>query len=137
MPTEESLAVVRRYWQELWNEKRGQIIELIAAEPVKFHFPAGQAHKPPNLTKWFETALVAFPDVHFTIGVEVAQGDLVATQWSYVATNTGPFLGRPATGKRVTDTGIDIFRVENGRIAEMWVTQDSFGLMQQLGVIAA
>ncbi len=135
MSTETNKAVVRRYWQELWNSKRGDIIDDIAVDPVKFHFPGGQAHQPPSLHKWFETALVAFSDVHFTIHVELAEGDLVAVHWSYVATNTGPFLGRPATGRRVTDEGTDIFRVEQGKIVEMWVNQDSLGLMQQLGVV--
>jgi predicted ester cyclase len=46
-------------------------------------------------------------------------------------------LGRPATGKRVIDKGIDIFRLENGKIVEMWVAQDSLGLLQQLGVLPA
>jgi predicted ester cyclase len=128
-------AVVRRYWQELWNQKRGDVIDQIAREPVTFHFPGGQAHQPPNLTTWFETALIAFPDVHFTVHLELAERDLVAVHWSYEATNTGPFLGRDATGRRVTDTGTNIFRIEDGRIVEMWVVQDSLGLLQQLGVV--
>jgi predicted ester cyclase len=135
MTIEANKAVVRRYWHELWNAKRGEIIHEIAAEPVLFHFPGGQAHQPPNLTKWFETALVAFPNVTFTIHQELAERDLVAVHWSYVATNTGPFLGRPATGKQVTDTGTNIFRIKDGKIVEMWVVQDSLGLLQQLGVI--
>jgi predicted ester cyclase len=132
---EANKAVVRRYWNELWNQKRGDIIDEIAVDPVTFHFPEGQAHQPPTLHKWFETALVAFPDVHFQIDIEMAERDLVATRWSYVATNTGPFLGRAATSKRVVDKGIDIFRLENGKIAEMWVAQDSLGLLQQLDVL--
>jgi len=137
MSIEANKAVVRRYWNELWNDKRGEIIAEIVAEPVAFHFPPGQAHQPPTLTKWFETALVAFPDVHFTLHFDIAEGDLVATHWSYIATNTGPFLGRPATGKKVTDTGTDVFRIKNSKIVEMWVVQDSLGLMQQLGVVPA
>jgi predicted ester cyclase len=137
MSIEANKAVVRRYWYELWNEKRGEIIPEIAQEPVAFHFPGGQAHQPPNLTTWFDTALVAFPDVYFSVDIEMAEGDLVASRWSYVATNTGEFLGRPATGKRVVDKGIDIFRIENGKIVEMWVAQDSLGLLQQLGVLPA
>jgi predicted ester cyclase len=137
MSVEANKAVVRRYWNELWNDKRGEIIGEIAAEPVTFHFPGGQAHQPATLTKWFDTAQVAFPDVHFTLHLELAEGDLVATHWSYIATNTGLFLGRPPTGKQVTDTGTDIFRIKDGKIVEMWVVQDSLGLMQQLGVLPA
>src|SRR4051794_3013939 len=129
---EANKAVVRRYWFELWNEKK-DIIDQIAVEPVIFHFPQGQAHQPPSLRKWFETALTAFPNVQFTLDQEIAEGHLVVSRWRYVATNTGGFLGRPATGRRVTDDGIDIFRIEEGKIVEMWIVQDSLGLLQQLG----
>lgn len=137
MSLEENKALVRRYWYELWNEKKGHIIDEIASNDLVFHFPEGQAHQPPTLKKWFETALIAFPDVHMTLHDEIAEGDKVVSRWSYVATNTGMFLGRLATHQRVTDFGIDIFRVEKGKIVEMWVAQDSLGLLHQLGAIAA
>ncbi|TDB64029.1 ester cyclase [Arundinibacter roseus] len=132
---EKNKEVVRRYWFELWNEKKGEVLDEIALDPVTFHFPGGQAHQPPTLHKWFETALIAFPDVHFQLHEELAEGDKVVSRWSYVATNTGEFLGRPATQLKVTDQGIDIFRLEDGKIVEMWVAQDSLGLLQQLGVL--
>ncbi len=135
MSIDANKAVVGRYFHELWNEKRGDVLPEIAREPVTFNFPSGQAHRPPDLTTWYETAQVAFPDVHFELNLQIAEGDLVAVHWSYVATNTGPFLGRPATGKTVTDTGVTIFRIEGGLIEEMWMVQDSLGLMRQLGVI--
>lgn len=134
---EKNKAIVRRYWYELWNEKKGHVIDEIAASDLVLNFPQGQAHQPPTLHKWFETALIAFPDVHFTLHDVIAEGDKVVCRWSYVATNTGEFLGRPATGKQVTDQGIDIFRIQNGKIVEMWVAQDSLGLLQQLGVLPA
>ncbi len=134
---ENNKAVVRRYWFELWNEKKGEVLDEIAIENVTFHFPGGQAHQPPTLKKWFETSRIAFPDVQFQLHDELAEGDKVVSRWSYVATNTGEFLGRPATGLKVTDLGIDIFRLEEGKIVEMWVAQDSLGLLQQLGVLPA
>ncbi|MCF2501803.1 ester cyclase [Dyadobacter sp. CY107] len=133
--TEANKAIVRRYWFDFWNEKNINVLNEIAVEDVTFHFPPGQAHQPPTLKKWFETALVAFPDVHFTLHDELAEGDKVVSRWSYEATNTGNFLGRETTSIRVRDQGIDIFRIENGKIVEMWVAQDSLGLLQQLKVI--
>ena len=53
MSNEANKAVVRRYWNELWNQKRGEVIAEIAVEPVILHFAPGQAHQPPSLTKWF------------------------------------------------------------------------------------
>lgn len=136
MSVEQNKAIVRRYWYDLWNEKRGNVIDEIASDALVLHFPKGQAHQPPSLKKWFETALIAFPNVHFTLHDEIAEGDKVVSRWSYVATNTGEFLGRPATHRQVTDQGIDIFRIENGKIVEMWVAQDSLGLLHELGVLA-
>ena len=136
MSVEGNKAIVRRYWYDLWNDKKGEVMGEIASDALVLHFPKGQAHQPPSLRKWFETALVAFPNVHFTLHDEIAEGDKVVSRWSYVATNTGEFLGRPATQRQVTDQGIDIFRIENGKIVEMWVAQDSLGLLHELGVLA-
>lgn len=135
MTLEENKAIVRRYWFDFWNEKNVAVLDEIAVEDVVFHFPPGQAHQPPTLRKWFETALIAFPNVFFTLHDELAEGDKVVSRWSYEATNTGNFLGRETTSIRVQDQGIDIFRIENGKIVEMWVAQDSLGLLQQLKVI--
>jgi predicted ester cyclase len=44
-------------------------------------------------------------------------------------------MGIPATGKQVTLSGIDILRIENGKIAERWAEYDNLGLLQQLGVV--
>jgi predicted ester cyclase len=132
---EANKSLVRRYWFDLWNDKNGDVLDEIAVDDVILHFPPGQAHQPPTLKKWFETALIAFPDVHFTLHDEIAEGDKVVSRWSYEATNTGVFLGRDTTSLRVFDMGIDIFRIEDGKIVEMWVAQDSLGLLQQLKVL--
>lgn len=127
--------VVKRYWLEFWNEKKGDILEDITSSDLQLHFPPGQAHQPPSLKRWFETAQSAFPDVHFTMHDLIAEGDRVVCRWSYVATNTGDFLGHKATNLKVTDQGINMFRIENGKIAELWMSGDSLGLLHQLGVI--
>lgn len=128
-------SIVTRYYIDFWSEKNESVMHEIISEEVKIHFPPGQAHQPPTFKKWFDTALIAFPDVHFTIHDLIAEGDKVVCRWSYVAVNTGPFLGREATQLKVTDQGNNIFRIENGKIAEMWMAGDSLGLLHQLGVL--
>jgi predicted ester cyclase len=135
MSIEANKAVVTRYWIDLWNKKDEKVIDEITHPDVKLHFPPGQAHQPPSFQVWIKTALIAFPNVHFTIHDLVAEGDKVVCRWSYTATNTGVFLGNPATNRDVTDQGLNMFRIENGKIAEMWMSGDSLGLLQQLGVI--
>lgn len=65
----------------------------------------------------------------------VAEGDMVAVDYSNEMTNSGVFFGIPATGKRVVGTGQFIREVKNGKVVAEWQTTNSFGLMQQLGVI--
>jgi steroid delta-isomerase-like uncharacterized protein len=133
--SEENKAIVRRYWEEVWNQKDLDKLSQFVAEEHVIHLVGGQAHRPPSIPAWAHQALLSFPDVHFTVEDVVAEGDKVVTRWSYLATHTGPFLGIPPTNKQVTDSGTTTVRLEDGKIVEMWVNQDSLGLLQQLGVV--
>jgi predicted ester cyclase len=135
MSLEANKLIVTRYWEDLWNNKNSQVIDQITKKDVKLHFPPGQAHQPTSLKVWLETAVTAFPDVRFSVQEIIAEGDKVVCRWSYKATNTGPFLESGATNKDVTDQGINMFRIEDGKIAEMWMSGDSLGLLKQLGAI--
>jgi len=77
----------------------------------------------------------AYPDTHFTVEDQVAEGDKVATRWTATGTHRGELMGIAPTGKRVTVTGIAITRVTNGKIVETWNNFDALGQLQQLGVI--
>jgi steroid delta-isomerase-like uncharacterized protein len=79
----------------------------------------------------------AFPDVAATLHELVAQGDQVAVRYTLEGTHQGPFAGVPGTGKRVTLSGIAIFRLAEGRITEGWGCADFLGFFQQLGVLPA
>jgi predicted ester cyclase len=79
--------------------------------------------------------LQAFPDLQITVEDMVAEGDKVAVRWRLRATHQGEFMGIPPTGNQVTMTGIDINRLEGGRLVERWGNEDMLGLLQQLGVM--
>ena len=64
-----------------------------------------------------------------------SSGDRVAIRWSASGVHAGNLLGVPATGRRVDITGIDVFRVKDGKLAEMWQNWDQLGLLQQVGAI--
>jgi len=74
----------------------------------------------------------SFPDVTVVIHDQFAEGDVVVTRKSYLATHTGPFMGIPATNKRVAIPVIDIIRLRDGQYFEHWGSSDMMGLMQQL-----
>ena len=79
----------------------------------------------------------AFPDLHFTIDEQVAEGNTVVTRWTAHGAHNGEFAGIPPTGKSATVVGIGVDCVEKGKIVESWGLFDQFGMLQQLGVIPA
>ncbi len=77
----------------------------------------------------------AFPDIHFTIEDQIAEGDMVATRWTFTGTLKGKLKGIPPTGQHVSVTGVNIYRIVANKIVEFWVNSDDLGMFQQIGVI--
>jgi steroid delta-isomerase-like uncharacterized protein len=138
MSTEQNKTLVRRYWEEVWNQGNLAVVdELIAADfdghpaPSDADFgrgPAGQK----QLVGLYRGA---FPDLRMTIDDMAADGDRVVLRWTAHGTNTGEMMGMPATGKPATVTGMSLNRLAAGKIAEGWGNFDALGMLQQLGVI--
>jgi predicted ester cyclase len=126
MSVEENKALVRREQDELWN----QTGNLEAAEEL---FAPEQAEAAKQEASDFRRG---FPDVVSTIEDLVAEGDRVAARWSARATHQGEYVGVPPTGKEVEFTGISVYRIEGGRIAESWTVEDDLGLMRQIGGVS-
>ncbi|BAZ47607.1 hypothetical protein NIES4103_02090 [Nostoc sp. NIES-4103] len=137
-PTENK-ALVARYFNEIMNQGKLDVIEQIMSADFAFRIPTlPQPIRGHEGMKQFVTGLRnGFPDIHFTVEREIAEKDKVASRWRIVGTHKGEFLGVPPTDNYVQDQGVDIFRIANGKIAEIWVNENDLGLMQQLGVIPA
>ena len=65
----------------------------------------------------------------------IAEGDMVAVDYTNFMDNTGEYFGIPATGKRIASTGEFMRQVRNGKVVAEWQTTNSYGMMVQLGVI--
>jgi len=102
----------------------------------------------PNGTAQGRTAILelssrdkaAFPERHVTIDVMVEQGDTIATEWTWVATNTGPLVMPdgtevPPTGKRVETKGMDLAQVRDGKLAVYHMYFDNMAVAGQLGLL--
>jgi predicted ester cyclase len=123
---EENKALVRREQEELWNHTG----DLHAAEEL---FAAGQAEAAKHQAANFRQG---FPDVVSTIEDIIAEGDKVVARWRSRATHRGEYMGIAASGKEVQFTGISIYRIEEGKIAQSWTVEDQLGLMAQIGAVA-
>lgn len=132
-------AIARRYFEEVLAGNLAVADEIVAAD-VAFYGPNywGEAIRGREAFKGFVRYLrTAFPDLRFVVDAEVADEARVATGFTLRATHRGEWQGLAPTGKRIELPGADLFRIVDGRIAEVRVFYDTLGLMQQLGVVAA
>jgi steroid delta-isomerase-like uncharacterized protein len=126
----------RRYFEEVWNKGDFAVADEILARDYVDHnssYPPGREGVRAELSIYRR----AFPDLRFSVEDIIAEGDKVATRVSATGTHQGDLPGIPATGKRVAVSGIVIFRYENGKAAEAWMSYDFLGLYRQLGVVPA
>lgn len=93
--------------------------------------PAGMRPKDATVA-FFKGRLAGLPDLRVSIEARVASGDRVAASFVYEGTQTAPYLGVAPTGRKLRFTSCDIFRVENGKIAEHWGMGDIAGVLAQL-----
>ncbi|MBM3214111.1 ester cyclase [Candidatus Poribacteria bacterium] len=77
------------------------------------------------------------PDAKFVIDRLLSSGDYIGMAYRLVGTHTGEFMGIPATGRKLSVTGIDLIRFKDGKAVEHWGNSDDLGMMRQLGVMPA
>ena len=141
MSTEDNKALVRRFIEEVWNQRNLAIFDELTASNFLFHdpdLPTVRTYE--DFKQWIIESLTAFPDLHLTIEEQIAEGDQVVTRWTSRGTHTGDLvkpMPLPATGKQVTISGTDIARFAGGKVIELWHLADALSYMQQLGVIPA
>jgi predicted ester cyclase len=136
MSAEENRAIIDRAAGEIWNKGSVAAIEEYMDPEIVDHNPApGQ---PPGIEGQKAGVLAfraAFPDLRTTNDDIIAAEDKVVLRWSGRGTHTGELFGIPPTGREVAFTGIEIYRLANGKIVERWGEFDQLGILQQLGVI--
>ena len=89
----------------------------------------------PGARRWVAPFLASFPDTRMEIVDLIAEGDKVVARFTCSGTNTGDWLGQPATGRRMEKiVEVSIFRFEDGRIAHAWSLEDTLARLQQLGL---
>lgn len=95
----------------------------------------GQALGLEGVKQTFKGLREAFPDMSVVVKDIIAENDKVVGRFVVSGTNTGNFMGMPATGKAFTYDEIVIVRFKDSKIVEHWAEMDSLGMMQQLGVM--
>ena len=130
--SEENKAVVRRLFEEAWNQGNLAVVDELFAPDYVGHIPPEILNGPEAFKQFVKEYRTVFPDIHFTIEDLVAEGDKVVGRWTCRGTHKGELQGIPATGVQVTSTGIHVSRIAGGKIVEAWSNWDAMGVMQQL-----
>ncbi|MGQ0601315.1 MAG: ester cyclase [Anaerolineales bacterium] len=140
MSTESNKALVRRY-REIYNTNQlDKLGEVLADNFVPHTLMPGMQPGLETYKQIHGMAKASFPDIQTKTEDLIAEGDKAVERWTQTMTHTGApfFVGNiPASGKAVRTTGISIYRIADGKIAEHWADMDFFGVMAQLGAIPA
>ncbi len=138
MSAQENRAIIRRAYEELWNERNvGVVDELVAEDFLNHAAPPDRQRGRQGLKDVVRMFESAFPDFRYEVEDVIAEGEKVAVRDVFRGTHEGDFMGIPATGSRVTMEAIHIYRFSEGKLAEHWVARDDLGMMRQLGVVPA
>jgi predicted ester cyclase len=134
--TELSRAVVKRLFENVLSGHDLDALAEIASPDILIHptaMPCEASYYGINgAGVWLGESWKAFPDLTITDDFTVAQGDIVAVRWTARGTSKGNFLMLPPTGEAVEYTGVSMYRIEAGKIAEIWETRNTLGIMFQL-----
>jgi steroid delta-isomerase-like uncharacterized protein len=138
MSTEESTAVVRRFLDEVISKGNMAALDETCAPDLVWHGGSvGEFRSLDEFKRGVSPFFSAFPDLHVTADDVLSEGDKVVCRYTWDGTHRGDFFGVPATSRRVTVSGMSVYRVAGGKIVEEWWLEDLLGLMQQLGAIPA
>ena len=133
--SDQNKAVVRRIVEDYWNKKNPALAGELFATDCSLHTPDGDLQGVKGAAQLYDAYATAFPDFRITAEDTVAEGDRVALRYNFTGTNKGPLGAIPASGNRVTVSGIVIFRLAGGKVAEGRWSWDRVSLQQQIGAL--
>jgi steroid delta-isomerase-like uncharacterized protein len=136
---EENKALVRRFVQEVWGEGNLDVIDELVAPDFCVYYPLMRetVHGPEAFKQVITRIHAGLSDVECVSEDVIAEGDQVVVRWTLRGTHAGEIQGVPPTGKQLALTGIGIYRLADGKIAEERGEEDALGYLRQLGVIPA
>jgi steroid delta-isomerase-like uncharacterized protein len=133
MSTSQNKALVRRYYEEMWNHWNFALVDEIIGPALIFRGSLGvDVNGREGFKEYMRTVQRAFPDFHNEVDELIAEGDRVVARLTYTGTHRGELFGIGATGQRISYAGVAIFGIAEGCIAEGWVLGDIHGLVGQL-----
>jgi steroid delta-isomerase-like uncharacterized protein len=136
--SEENKALVRRYFEEIWDKGNLDLIEELFTTDFVRHGPTateGEVRGQEGFESLVTMYRSALPDLRVSIEDLMAEGDRVVTRWTARGTHQGELMGNAATGNPASVRGILVDRISGSKIEEEWADYDTLHLMQQIGAV--
>jgi steroid delta-isomerase-like uncharacterized protein len=125
--------LVRRWFQEVWNDRRTATIDELMHPDGVCHADQGELRGPAAFREQqFGPFVAAFPDLRVDVEEVLADGDQAVVRWTARGTHLGAELGFAPTGKPVTMAGMTWIKTRNGKFAEGWQSSNMFDVIRGL-----
>ncbi len=131
----ENEALVRRFFEEFCNQRRGEVADEIVASNYVSHGPQAP---PAEGVEGVKARVGVYQDSvagHWNVEELFSAGDRVVARWTGTGKHEGELMGVNPTGLPIEVDAISIFRIADGKIAEEWTVWDALGLLQQVGAV--
>ena len=129
----ENVSLARRWFEEVWNQRRTDTIDELLTDESVSHSESGPLRgKQEFKERAHAVFLSAFPDLRMTVEGTVAEDDQVVVRWAATATHLGDGLGFPATGRAVSFRGMTWVRYRDGKMVEGADCWNQAGLIHSL-----
>jgi steroid delta-isomerase-like uncharacterized protein len=130
--------VVEAFLQDVVNEHNGGAAANFLTPDMQWHGgTVGTVSGSANVAGLFAGVVAAFPDARVTINDIFGQGDQVVVRVVVSGTQEGPILGIPASGRHVQWDGVDVYRLSDGKISNIWAGDDWTAILNDTGTYKA
>lgn len=124
--------IATEYADNIWNKKKIDAIEKFMHKDIVIHSLLGDFHGLKAMKDVVQAWLKGFPDLHVENDIIVAENDIVSIQWRATGTHQGEFKGKQPYGKKVSYSGVTLYRIKNDKIVEYWAYLDMQHLLNQI-----
>jgi steroid delta-isomerase-like uncharacterized protein len=137
MSAEQNKALVRRVREEFISHGRMEVADEVLAPDFVYHGPAmlPEVRGREAFKQTIAAFRQAFPDLTERVVEQFADADRVISRFATRGTFAGDLMGMAPTGNSYAADGVDICRIADGRVAEMWAMFDTLAMFQQIGLV--
>lgn len=133
--TNENVALARRWFEEVWNQRKEQLIDEWMTPQSVCYTDDGPMTGPAEFkTRQYSPFLAAFPDLRVQVEDAIGQDDQVVVRWTATGTHSGGGLGIAPTHRPVAFCGLSWIRIRGGKFQEGW---QSSNIPEQLRCLAS